>query len=172
MGRSGGLALLWKNDSLVEIQNYNRRHINAIVRNAENAPCRNFTWFYGNLEAGKRHESWSLLRHIFSLVPIPWVCMGDFNEITMASEKFGTIRWQMDNFNSTLEDCHLLDLGFIGPKFTWCSKREGADFVKERLDKVVANHEWCRMNSVFQVEVLAARSSDHAPLLFSFGSTQ
>lgn len=32
VGRSGGLALLWNGDSLVEIQNFSRRHINANVR--------------------------------------------------------------------------------------------------------------------------------------------
>ncbi len=31
IGRSGGLALLWKSDAHVHIQNYSRRHINAVI---------------------------------------------------------------------------------------------------------------------------------------------
>lgn len=31
VGKSGGLALLWKEDIKLEIQNYTRRHINAVV---------------------------------------------------------------------------------------------------------------------------------------------
>jgi hypothetical protein len=31
VGRNGGLALLWKDDSEVEIQNFSRRHINTTV---------------------------------------------------------------------------------------------------------------------------------------------
>jgi hypothetical protein len=30
-GKGGGLMMLWKDDILVEIQNYSRRHINAVV---------------------------------------------------------------------------------------------------------------------------------------------
>ena len=32
VGRSGGLALFWSDDSEVSIQNYSRRHIHAKVR--------------------------------------------------------------------------------------------------------------------------------------------
>jgi exonuclease III len=31
VGRSGGLALLWDDDTELEIQNYSRRHINAFL---------------------------------------------------------------------------------------------------------------------------------------------
>ena len=33
VGKSGGLALLWREVDELEIQNYSRRHINAIVTN-------------------------------------------------------------------------------------------------------------------------------------------
>jgi hypothetical protein len=32
VGRSGGLVLLWKEDVNLNIQNYSRRHINALVK--------------------------------------------------------------------------------------------------------------------------------------------
>jgi hypothetical protein len=35
VGRSGGLALFWKEEFCVTIQNYSRRHINAIIKNPE-----------------------------------------------------------------------------------------------------------------------------------------
>ena len=34
VGKSGGLALLWREVEEIEIQNYSRRHINAIVTNS------------------------------------------------------------------------------------------------------------------------------------------
>jgi hypothetical protein len=30
----------------------------------------------------------------------------------------------------------------VGSKFTWCNNREDNNFIKERLDRVVANLEW------------------------------
>jgi hypothetical protein len=37
-GKGGGLMMLWKDDILVEIQNYSRCHINAVVRCKIDAP--------------------------------------------------------------------------------------------------------------------------------------
>jgi hypothetical protein len=35
VGRSRGLALLWKEKNEVEIQNHTRRHINAVIKHAD-----------------------------------------------------------------------------------------------------------------------------------------
>jgi hypothetical protein len=35
IGRSGGLALCWNDADMLEIQNFSRRHINAIVKNGD-----------------------------------------------------------------------------------------------------------------------------------------
>jgi hypothetical protein len=75
---------------------------------------------------------------------------------------------QMRGFRETLETCHLGDLGFSGSMFTWCNRRTDGMFMKERLDRAVANPEWCAIFPIFFVLILAARSSDHSPLLVSF----
>jgi hypothetical protein len=69
--------------------------------------------------------------------------MGDFNEILEPGEKWGgamRARGMMEDFKGALEDCHLSDMGATGPKFTWHNGRQGRDFTKERLDRVVANN--------------------------------
>jgi hypothetical protein len=89
VGKSGGLTLLWGDDLDVEIQNYSRRHINAKISSPSLSEAWKFTGLYGNPEAGKRGESWDLIRHLNTMDPIPWVCLGDFNEILNQSEKWG-----------------------------------------------------------------------------------
>jgi hypothetical protein len=79
--------LLWDSNYSVEIQNYSRRHVNAIVHSHSDDPFWKLTGFYGHPKAAKRGESWSLLRHLSTLSPSPWICVGDFNEITTATEK-------------------------------------------------------------------------------------
>jgi hypothetical protein len=74
----------------------------------------------------------------------------------------------MEDFQRALEDCSLSDLGFSGPKFTWSNGCDGAAFTQERLDRVVANSEWCEYFKEVKVAVLARRSSDHNPLFVSF----
>ena len=65
-------------------------------------------------------KAWNLLRHIARMEPMPWVCLGDFNEILSVDEKYRRRRHQrglMENFQKTLEACGLSDLGYKGPKY-------------------------------------------------------
>ena len=59
----------------------------------------------------------------------------------------------MEAFQKALEDCDLADLGYHGPKYTWSNCREGGDFTKERLDRVVANRRLCEIFQDAEVSV-------------------
>jgi hypothetical protein len=171
VGKSGGLALMWSDETRVEIQNYSHCHISAVVQLETNERLWYLTGFYGHLEVGKRHEAWSLLHHIRSLSPEAWLYVGDFNEIMEESEKFGGVRKSqgiMDEFYDTLRDYRLHDLGYVGARFTWSNMRHENNFVKERLDRATATNEWRDLYPRQVVEVLANRSSDHTPLLINF----
>jgi hypothetical protein len=125
IGRSGGLALFWQVAEELEIQNYSRRHINAIVRSVDNDVPWKLMGFYGHPDPSKRMESWSLLSLLKNFAPIPWLCASDFNEITHQAEKPGACCRQeskMEDFRNALDNCHLGGLGFIGPHFTWSNK--------------------------------------------------
>jgi hypothetical protein len=170
MGKSGGLSLLWDKESGIEIQNFSQRHINATIHSPTFNTTWKFTSFYGHPEAPKRHETWALLRLLANYAPKPWVCIGDFNEVVSMSEKWGgNVRResQMRDFRLALEDCELTGLGYCGPKFTWSNCRDGSDFIKERLDRGVANHAWRSCFPEAVINVQAAISSDHAPLFLS-----
>lgn len=96
--------------------------------------------------------------------------MEDFNEILEDSEKWWGARKprvQMEDFKNSLEHCQLCDMGFVGLRFTWANNRYDHQFMRERLDKAVANKEWCESFSTFIVEVLAACTSNHAPIFAS-----
>jgi hypothetical protein len=73
-------------------------------------------------------------------------------------------RNQMEAFQKTLEECELTDLGFYGPKYTWRNCREGEDFIKERLDRGMANQAWRDIFPSAEVQVEAAIWSDHSPI--------
>jgi hypothetical protein len=45
----------------------------------------------------------------------------------------------MGAFKDTLFACHLGDLGYCGPKYTWTNGRPGENNMLERLDRAVAN---------------------------------
>lgn len=171
VGRSGGLALLWKEAPDLEIFNYSRSHICVVAKDAKGNSSWQFTGFYGNPNSARRGESWALLNHLKTFLPLPWLCAGDFNEIVEQSEKEGAaIRREshMVGFRDALEACGLCDLGFIGPRFTWCNRRTGDSFTKERLDRAVADRAWCSRFHSAAVHILASCTSDHHPLHVSF----
>ena len=86
--RSGGLALLWRKEIIVDVQSYSDRHIDAIITEDSGFKWR-ITGFYGNLEVHKRKESWDLLKALSRKFQLPWLCFGDFNEIVSVAEKMG-----------------------------------------------------------------------------------
>lgn len=88
-GRSGGLALLWGAEVDLKIVNYSRRHIHTKITSHELGTLWKFTDFYRHPVPHKRHEVWSLMHHLKSMGLLPWVCVGDFNEILDLSEKVG-----------------------------------------------------------------------------------
>jgi len=174
-GRSGGLILLWKTEIEVEIQNYSRHHINAVIQCSPAEPKWKFIGFYGHPDVNRWCEAWSLLRYLAKFSPVPWLCIGDFNAITSSMEKSSSsARSHSQNFDfqRALADCQLVDLGFHGPKYTWSNGRGGAALTRKRLDRAVANVEWSSYFNASEVNVLARLASDHNPLLLSCSSNR
>ena len=60
-----------------------------------------------------------------------------------------------------------MDLGFVGPKYTWCNCQEGSTIIKERFDRGVANLAYRNLFLEAEVVVHVATWSDHAPLTIS-----
>jgi hypothetical protein len=52
----------------------------------------------------------------------------------------------MDNFQDVLQECGVEDLGFEGDRFTWRNNNHRVEgYIRERLDRAVANIEWQEM---------------------------
>ncbi|KAL9148724.1 hypothetical protein ABFS82_12G060900 [Erythranthe guttata] len=117
-GLFGGLALLWKKDMNVTLLSFSKNHIDMVVENSEKEVKWRCTGFYGFLETQWRRDSWTLLRQLRDLSPLPWLVGGDYNEIMCNSEKEGglpRLPYQIEEFRRCLIDCDLSDLGFEGP---------------------------------------------------------
>lgn len=48
----------------------------------------------------------------------------------------------MKNFLDALDECGLMDLGYVGSKFTWFKKFSNGIPMWERLDRVVGTIDW------------------------------
>ncbi|XP_042944747.1 uncharacterized protein LOC122278633 [Carya illinoinensis] len=168
-GRSGGVALYWKNNFTVEIQSFSRFHVHAkVTEEGENSESWWLTGIYGKPDVSRRYESWDLLRSIKVPSDKRWLLMGDFNEIMSNDEKSGgrsRSESQMKAFKDVIEECHLHDLGFEGNPFTWCNRREGGQSISERLDRFFSNFKWHSLYPMATVIHGIVAYSDHVPII-------
>lgn len=99
-GRSGGLALLWKEGTDVRFRSCSNSHIDVVVYEGNSANPWRATRFYGHPDSSKRYIPQELLKSLKLKSNLPWVVFGDFNEITHPDEKLG----QMDLEAKQMED--------------------------------------------------------------------
>lgn len=144
-GRSGGVALLWRKEIMVDLRSMSVHHIDVWVREGLGDVEWRFTGFYGWPEIQNRHLSWKLMEELPAQVNAPWVCMGDFNEIMYDCEKKGgrdRATWQMANFREAVVNCGLRDFPCSGYEYTYDNGQAGEDNVQCRLDRALVNDDW------------------------------
>ena len=73
----------------------------------------------------------------------------------------------MHAFRVLVKQCGFIDLGYSGPAYTWTNRRYTSKPTLERLDRCLANADWCNIfpnSNVFNLPIIF---SDHAPILLS-----
>jgi hypothetical protein len=96
--------------------------------------------------------------------------LGDFNSILSSSEKSGGRCFGSSSHNDFADFVHsnaLVDLGFVGNRFTWSNHRLGHANIRERLDRGLANHGWMQLFPNAIINHFPAIKSDHCPILLS-----
>lgn len=144
LGRSGSLAMLWKEDVDLHVQTFSHNHIDVVVFSIMGPPWR-IIGCYGQQKENCRHETWNMLWHLHSQYSMPWVCIGDYNEILSSEERQGRLpkaHALMQAFRSALLHCNFIDLGYVGNNFTWNNGRHDDAYVQQRLDRACATMEW------------------------------
>jgi hypothetical protein len=164
--QGGGLTLFWKQEANVTIKSYSLYHIDTVINEGRDDAWR-FIGFYGAPETHRCHLSWTLLQSLHQQLSLPWLCMGDFNELFSMNEKLGgPVRSsrQMQDFRDAIDECGFVDLGYQGSPFTWCNNRVDSGTVWERLDRGLATIPWMNIFPEARVIHLHASNSDHYPI--------
>ncbi|XP_074363457.1 uncharacterized protein LOC141704005 [Apium graveolens] len=166
-GRSGGIALLWKDAEDVNLMSMSKNHIDVSIKVIGKDPWR-LTGIYGEPIRAQRHKTWDLLRHLARDANLPWYLIGDFNNVTSQQDKRGGHsypNWLVEGFNDCLRDAELQDLEITGHQFTWERGRNSDQWTEIRLDRVLANAAWLDRFPMVTVYNLEGSPSDHSPLL-------
>jgi hypothetical protein len=82
-----------------------------------------------------------MLKFIKASSPLPWLCIGNFNEVLLREEHDGVnerSNAQIQAFRDTVDVCELMDLGYTGTAWTFEKKVSGGIYCRVRLDKALA----------------------------------
>ena len=118
-----------------------------------------------------RENLWKDFMSLRENITLPWLTIGDFNEILFPSEvrggDFNPSR--ASKFLEVLEACGLVDLGAVGLSFTRSRKIQGNHIMSKHLDRALACVDWrCHFPEAF-VENLSRFHSDHSPVYVRCG---
>lgn len=142
VGKSGGLALMWKETVQVKILYTDRRMIDTQITWQDKVYF--LTCVYGDPFRDKRGRVWERLTRIGLARKGQWLLIGDFNELVDPSEKKGGVINDEEDcmeFRQMLRSCGLWEIRHEGYQFSWYRVRND-EIVQCRLDRTVANQIW------------------------------
>ncbi|CAN1269326.1 LINE-1 retrotransposable element ORF2 protein [Linum perenne] len=126
------------------------------------------TGVYGAPDYRDREEVWNAILNLNRDPDKPWCLVGDFNAIRHQEEKEGNrppnMR-SMREFNSFVNEASLVDMEYTGARFTWSNNQEGADEVKQRIDRGLCNISWSNLYPTSNIIHKTRAESDHCPIL-------
>nr|XP_048326689.1 uncharacterized protein LOC125421532 [Ziziphus jujuba var. spinosa] len=168
IGFSRGIWLLWK-DELLDIDqiSLSNQMVNVIINHTHKGKWF-FTALYASPISNVRNKLWSAIKEISKLNKFSWLLVGDFSYISSPLEKKRGMEVNISTtsgLHSLIQDCCLIDLGAVGPKFIWCNGRICNACIKEMLDKVFCSIAWKETFPNVIVHNLPRSRSNHHPIL-------
>ncbi|XP_057440277.1 uncharacterized protein LOC130732189 [Lotus japonicus] len=170
--RAGGLCLFWREGLEVEFISSSLNHILRMVTDPDTSSSVQVLAIYGWPEEHNKWRTWDLVRRYKPDDSVPWLCIGDFNEVLSPNDKLGggpVDVARLQDCARTIADCGLRDVGYSGYRFTWSNKRKAPGTVEERLDYALVNDKWLEQWPVSHVSHLPRYRSDHNPIRMWFG---
>jgi hypothetical protein len=151
---------MWRKEVVIQCKGISQYYIDVVIQDGEEW---RLTGIYGEPSWDHKERTWDALRSLHNGETLPWLVLGDFNEILFHHEKEGgrmRAPRQMQAFHDILEECDLVDIGYIGDMFTWQRGK-----IRERLDRGVAHVQWRFMFPNAQLVNAKTLKSDHRPIV-------
>ncbi|XP_057756534.1 uncharacterized protein LOC130975820 [Arachis stenosperma] len=132
VGFVGGIWILWKNDDFkIKVMSTHKQFVHMEIENNQRRRW-SLMAVYASPHEAQRKEMWVLLHNISRNMNLPWLMIGDFNDIAEQSEKKGggNDTHACRRFRGWIDKCNLIDVGYSGSRFTWKGGiREGQERV-------------------------------------------
>ncbi|XP_035548669.1 uncharacterized protein LOC118349189 [Juglans regia] len=163
----GKLWIFWMNDVDVNVVSCGSQHVTVIVSTGL-LKCK-ASFVYAKCTYVQQRELWADLEKESNGIE-PWIITGDFNIIASDVERRGgrsRSLLAMEEFNSWIHSCGLLELKFWGKSFSWCNGQAGRSRSWARLDRSLVTPNFVQAFLDSFMRYLSRTSSDHAPMVIS-----
>ncbi|XP_026379630.1 uncharacterized protein LOC113274464 [Papaver somniferum] len=165
IGLSGGLVLMWKDGFPCDLVSSNNNMIHLLVTSDASKQEWLLSCVYGSSHYVMKQHQWEFIRELGDNVYQPWVIIGDLN-IHLNKQHASTSTNSLDNWVCNVVDSvGLMDMGYVGTKYTWSNKTNGKGYKRARIDYALHNSSWVRDYPNSKVLHLPFLGSDHCPLL-------
>ena len=113
----------------------------------------------------ERRTLWEELLALRNEVTVPFLAMGDFNEVFSSNERRGGTgcAGSMVEFKNWAVEMCLSDLALHRRKFTWSRGNSSS-----RIDRMLIDADWLMKVPCLMLKALSSKLSDHNPLLLQF----
>ncbi|XP_010676027.1 uncharacterized protein LOC104891937 [Beta vulgaris subsp. vulgaris] len=104
-------------------------------------------------------------------ISLPYIILGDFNEISNSSDKLGgspPVMARFLNMQNLFNSLPCIEIPFSGSIYTWRKKKGGADNIHERLDRGVASIDWLSLFPQAKISHNIFTSSDHCQITLNY----
>ncbi|XP_040991189.1 uncharacterized protein LOC121238375 [Juglans microcarpa x Juglans regia] len=163
----GKLWIFWMNDVDVSMVSCGTQQITVLVSNGS-MKCK-ASFVYAKCTYVQRRELWADLEKESNGTE-PWLITGDFNIIVSDEERQGgrpRPLVAMEEFNFWIHSCGLLELKYLGKRFSWCNGHVGRDRSWARLDRSLVVQNFVQAFPDSFMRYLPRTSSDHALMVIS-----
>ena len=117
---------------------------------------------YGMHSRRERQIMWEELSSMRENIELPFIFIGDFNEVLKLEERKGGVGCcrSIEEFNQWVNSLQLVDLPLGGRKYTWSRGKS-----MSRLDRCLVDNEWCTKFPEMKLMALNIMTSDHCPIV-------
>ncbi|XP_026378698.1 uncharacterized protein LOC113273150 [Papaver somniferum] len=125
IGLVDGLLLLWKEGFQCSVHDKSNNIINVLASLHPANKNVLISFMYGSTYSEIKKIQWDVMSSISDNIMQPWIVIGDLN-VHLHTLDYSTSVSQDDKFvQQKINDCGLMDLGYIGRDFTWSSNKIG-----------------------------------------------
>ncbi|XP_074277363.1 uncharacterized protein LOC141601001 [Silene latifolia] len=175
VGLSGGIWLFWKQtiamNFSIKTTFKSKRFIVCEVYDLTKNVSFCLIFVYAPPQPADKLDFWNELEIFVLNIDLPFLLLGDLNEIKSPSEKEGGAKVtnaRCVRLSKFLNNTNSIDLPFSGNFFTWRKKKCGSDNVFEILDRALASPNWISIYPNMHFMHHAFTSSKHCPISVNF----